>query len=88
MQVILDSPFARPGSAPIGGRKKREFRDWTRRNTSSGFSGCGVSVIASTLCRSGVRPFDVRTYIFYYHFPEEHVQEKELPYTSIQISRG
>ena len=32
MQVILDSPFARPGSAPIKGGKKGEFRDWTRRN--------------------------------------------------------
>ena len=31
MQVILDSLFARPGSAPIGGGKKGEFRDWTRR---------------------------------------------------------
>ena len=30
MQVILDSRFARPGSAPIGGGKKGEFRDWTR----------------------------------------------------------
>ena len=30
MQVILDSPFARPGSAPIWGGKKGEFRDWTR----------------------------------------------------------
>ena len=30
MQVILDSPFARPGSAPIGGGKKGEFRDWTK----------------------------------------------------------
>ena len=29
MQVILDSPFARPGSAPIWGGKKGEFRDWT-----------------------------------------------------------
>ena len=29
MQVILDSLFARPGSAPIGGGKKGEFRDWT-----------------------------------------------------------
>ena len=28
MQVILDSSFARPGSAPRGG-KKGEFRDWT-----------------------------------------------------------
>ena len=31
MQVILDSLFARPGSAPIGGGKKGEFRDWTRK---------------------------------------------------------
>ena len=30
MQVFLDSPFARPGSAPIWGGKKGEFRDWTR----------------------------------------------------------
>ena len=29
MQVILDSSFARPGSAPIWGKKKGEFRDWT-----------------------------------------------------------
>ena len=29
MQVILDSLFARPGSAPIGCGKKGEFRDWT-----------------------------------------------------------
>ena len=31
MQIILDSLFVRPGSAPIGGGKKREFRDWTNR---------------------------------------------------------
>ena len=29
MQVILASPFVRPCSAPIGGGKKGEFRDWT-----------------------------------------------------------
>ena len=29
MQVILDSSFARPGSAPRWGGKKGEFRDWT-----------------------------------------------------------
>ena len=29
MQVILDSSFDRPGSAPIWGGKKGEFRDWT-----------------------------------------------------------
>ena len=33
MQVILHSRslFARPGSAPIGGGKKGEFRDWTKK---------------------------------------------------------
>ena len=31
MQVILDSSFARPGSAPIWGGKKGEFRDWTKK---------------------------------------------------------
>ena len=30
MQVILDSSFVRPGSAPIWGGKKGEFRNWTR----------------------------------------------------------
>ena len=29
MQVILDSSFTRPGSAPIWGGTKGEFRDWT-----------------------------------------------------------
>ena len=29
MQVILDSLFARPGSAPIWDGKKGQFRDWT-----------------------------------------------------------
>ena len=29
MQVILDSSFAHPGSAPIWGGKKGEFRNWT-----------------------------------------------------------
>ena len=34
MQVILDSSFARPGSVPIKGGKKGEFRNWTTlRNT-------------------------------------------------------
>ena len=32
MQVILDSPFAHPGSAPIGDGEKGEFRDWTKQN--------------------------------------------------------
>ena len=39
MQVILDSSFARPGSAPIWGGKKGEFRDWTN------FSGVQFAVL-------------------------------------------
>ena len=35
MQVILDSSFARPGSAPIWGGKKGEFRDWTNMEENS-----------------------------------------------------
>ena len=31
MQVILDSLFARPGSALIWDGKKGEFSDWTRK---------------------------------------------------------
>ena len=38
MQVILDSSFARPGSAPTWGGKKGEFRDWT----SASQNGIGV----------------------------------------------
>ena len=38
MQVILDSSFARPGSALIWGGKKGEFRDWTRREPDKNLS--------------------------------------------------
>ena len=37
MQVILDSSFARPGSAPIWGGKKGEFRDWTIQSLARSF---------------------------------------------------
>ena len=36
MQAILDSLFARPGSAPIWGGKKGEFRDLTRIRACDG----------------------------------------------------
>ena len=42
MQVILDSFFARPGSAPIGGGKKGEFRDWTIPNIVCSRRSVGV----------------------------------------------
>ena len=41
MQVILDSSFARPGSAPIWGGKKGEFRDWTKVILDSTFARRG-----------------------------------------------
>ena len=37
LQVILDSLFARPGSAPIGGGKKGEFRDWSSLSHDGGY---------------------------------------------------
>ena len=37
MQVILDSLFAHPGSAPIWGGKKGEFRDWTNKWLTEAF---------------------------------------------------
>jgi len=39
MQIFLDSSFARPGSAPIWGGKKGEFRDWTTSVHEIGSSG-------------------------------------------------
>ena len=50
MQVILDSLFARSGSAPIGGGKKGEFRDWTilRHAATGKFSG-GITVVSPQL---------------------------------------
>jgi len=46
--VILDSSFARPGSAlaPIWGGKKGEFRDWTMANEDL---GCLLSLRAGVL---------------------------------------
>ena len=41
IQVILDSLFARPGLAPMGGGKKGEFRDWTKTITAE-FQGTRV----------------------------------------------
>ena len=44
MQVILDSSFARPGSAPMWGGKKGEFRDWTNSHRGQKkffFTSCG-----------------------------------------------
>ena len=55
MQVILDSSFARPGSAPIWGGKKGEFRDWTMaasalfyRDVKSGSTGVGMVACSYT----------------------------------------
>ena len=45
MQVILDSSFARPGSAPIWGGKKGEFRDWTRFKVTRSARASNVSMV-------------------------------------------
>ena len=37
MQVILDFPFARQGSAPIGGGKKRKVQGLDYRNPCNSF---------------------------------------------------
>ena len=52
MQVILDSSFARrPGSAPIWGGKKVEFRDWTNSTKAvflTGFADTSVQIYFMT----------------------------------------
>ena len=48
MQVILDSSFARPGSAPIWGGKKVEFRDWTSGNQIVEHSSDNETVLGSS----------------------------------------
>ena len=40
MQVILDSSFTRPRSAPIWGGKKGESRDWTKASSAKDNSAC------------------------------------------------
>ena len=70
MQVILDSLFAGPGSAPIWGEKKGEFRDWTNhfldmhctlRNTSKRL--CDVNYFGCCMI-DGSFLIPVRFYIF------------------------
>ena len=55
MQVILDSSFARPGSAPIRGGEKGEFRDWTKGNA--------VVEVFKMAERGVAEPFFVKTLI-------------------------
>ena len=55
MQVILDSSFARPGSAPIWGGKKGEFRDWTKN--LSGLRVVNSSLRLGMLANDGARSF-------------------------------
>ena len=58
MQVILDSSFARPGSAPIWGGKKGEFRDWTSVNEKGKELQCEclskISLVRDILSKSDV----------------------------------
>ena len=59
MQVILDSSFAHPGSVPIWGGKKGEFRDWTRVLTANffhyfSFRSATISRLKKLQFRTGV----------------------------------
>ena len=47
MQVFPDSFFARPGSAPIGGTKKGEFRDWTNHHPIGKFHESFFNILQS-----------------------------------------
>ena len=45
MQVILDSSFARPGSTPIWGGKKGEFRDWTTNSDDHSYFSASTTAV-------------------------------------------
>ena len=58
VQVILDSSFARPGSAPIWGGKKVEFRDWTIRDYVVAFLRDSIGVFPVRELKSIIRIID------------------------------
>ena len=49
MQVILDSSFTRPGSAPTRGGKKGEFRDWTKSQFEWNNMDCKLRSVADLI---------------------------------------
>ena len=55
MQVILDSSFVRPGSAPIWGGKRGEFRDWTSVTVSQILSN--HSIVAVKMEEKQLKPW-------------------------------
>ena len=79
MQVTLDSLFARPGSAPIRGGKKGEFRDWTNSTHNSTVLCCTTrprqivggncstcerkAVVEASMCGSCFAPIVQRSYV-------------------------
>ena len=50
MKVIVDSLFTCPGSVPIWGRKKGEFRDWTSATATVVLSNCAGSFGRQLIC--------------------------------------
>ena len=68
MQVILDSLFARPGSAPIWGGKKGEFRDWTNAPINVKPEGEGVGH------RVGILTFSKKNYQNPHHRAKNNYQ--------------
>ena len=55
MQVILDSSFVRPGSAPTWGGKRGEFRDWTSVTVSQILSN--HSIVAVKMEEKQLKPW-------------------------------
>ena len=58
MQVILDSSFAHPGSAPIWGGKKGEFREWTRSSLSRGQDQLNFDLLKANVIDEVTVPLD------------------------------
>ena len=71
MQVILDSSFARPGSAPLWGGKKGEFRDWTKAPAARRWIVLASHLrVNQSVCRAHVR--NVSFQIVSFHFGIGH----------------
>ena len=68
MQVILDFSFALPGSAPIWGGKKGEFRDWTRQRYSKDSSRQQSVVDLRCYAEYQFFLFDTQTYVVFLLF--------------------
>ena len=78
MQVILDSSFARPGSAPIWGGKKGEFRDWTDKWVCPATLFCAILFVCLFCCCNTAKPRDGEKRKAYIHPVSEEVYDTLL----------